>query len=89
MRRDETETAASGCVWSISANVETKERQQVHLDSTQIEQYVGGHVRDDDATAYAAHVSLCLHCAERIARRSRPAAGWERRGLLGRLVPVA
>ena len=61
----------------------------MHMDSTQIEQYVSGHVHDDDATAYAAHLSLCLHCAERIARRSRPAAGWERRGLLGRLVPVA
>jgi anti-sigma factor ChrR (cupin superfamily) len=61
----------------------------MHLDSAQIEQYASGHVHDADAAAYAAHVSLCLHCADRIARRSRPAAGWQRRGALLRLVRAA
>jgi hypothetical protein len=69
-------------------DVDTRARKHMHMDSTQIEEYVNGRA-DDDVTAYVAHLSLCLHCAERIARRSRPAAGWERRGPLGRLVPVA
>jgi hypothetical protein len=60
----------------------------MHLSSTQIEQYVTGHVQDDEAGAYSAHVSLCLQCSERILRRSHPAAGWDRRGPLGRLVRV-
>ncbi len=61
----------------------------MHLQSTQIDRYVSGRLGDDEAAAYATHLTLCLHCAERIARRTTPEAGWERRGPLGRLVRAA
>jgi len=61
----------------------------MHMQSTQIDRYVSGRLEDDAAAAYATHLTLCLHCTERVARRTAPEAGWERRGPLGRLVRVA
>jgi anti-sigma factor RsiW len=60
----------------------------MHLNAAQIEQYVSGQADDATAAACAAHVSLCLECAQRLARCSQPRC-WERRGPLGRLVRAA
>lgn len=60
----------------------------MHLHATQIERYASGRVGKDEAAAYAAHLSLCLACAQRAARHSQPES-WERKGPLGRLVRAA
>lgn len=65
----------------------------MHLHGDVLERYVAGSLPPGRSTAIDAHVSNCLFCAHAVADRTALAAGWERRGWLGRLVrtddPVA
>jgi anti-sigma factor ChrR (cupin superfamily) len=60
----------------------------MHLDAAQIERYTNGQADHAEAAAHAAHVSLCLHCAQRVAKSAQPER-WERKGPLRRLVRAA
>ncbi len=60
----------------------------MHLTAAEIDAYVNGRLDETTTAACSAHVSLCLQCTQRIARRTQPDR-WERQGLLGRLVRAA
>jgi anti-sigma factor RsiW len=60
----------------------------MHLAADQIDAYVSGRLDEATMAACSAHISLCLQCTQRIARRTQPGR-WERQGLLGRLVRAA
>jgi hypothetical protein len=58
----------------------------MHLQSAQIDRYLREQLGGDEVALFSAHLSLCLHCRERVAARAGRGFSWRRRGRLGRLV---
>ena len=61
----------------------------MHLHGEILERYVARELPLETLAAIDAHVSNCLFCAHALAGESSASDGWERRGLLGRLVRAA
>jgi hypothetical protein len=57
----------------------------MHLSAHHIDDYLEGRLAGDGSTQAALHLSICLHCQHRAVERADD-PGWNRRGLLGRLV---
>ncbi len=60
----------------------------MHLYGKTLERYVKRELPGPQLATIDAHVSNCLFCAHAFADEAVLATGWERRGLLGRLVRV-
>jgi hypothetical protein len=58
----------------------------MHLYGEILERYVSRDLPSPTLAAIDAHVSNCLFCAHTLAEETAASNGWERRGLLGRLV---
>ena len=58
----------------------------MHLYGDILEDYVARELPLHTLAAIDAHVSNCLFCAQTLAGETAASTGWERRGLLGRLV---
>jgi hypothetical protein len=58
----------------------------MHLYGDILENYVARQLPPQTLAAIDAHVSNCLFCAHTLAGETAASTGWERRGLLGRLV---
>jgi hypothetical protein len=65
-----------------------KEVMNMHLYGEILERYVDRNLPGTTLAAIDAHVSNCLVCAHALANDSAGSTEWERRGWLGRLVPV-
>jgi len=61
----------------------------MHLYGEILDRYVERDLPADTLAAIDAHVSNCLSCSHEVAAETAAAAGWERRGVLGRLVRAA
>jgi hypothetical protein len=59
-----------------------------HLNEFTLDAYLMRSLDQSQLRTYDAHVLLCLPCALTVEREGLAAERWERRGLLGRLVPV-
>jgi hypothetical protein len=60
----------------------------MHLRAPDIHRYLRRELDEQTLTAVDAQVSVCLPWTQLLAQRAMEQAGWERRGLLGRLVRV-
>lgn len=60
----------------------------MHLRQREIDRYLSRDLDDETLAAMDAQASVSLPWARLLARRGMDRAGWERRGLLGRLVRV-
>jgi hypothetical protein len=58
----------------------------MHLYGQVLNNYVRRDLPTSTLDAIDLHVSNCLPCAQTLASGTAASAGWERRGLLGRLV---
>jgi hypothetical protein len=58
----------------------------LHLHGDTLKHYVARELPPRTLDAIDVHVSNCLSCAHAIAGATSATTGWERRGLLGRLV---
>ena len=58
----------------------------MHLYGQVLENYVARELPPQTLAAIDVHVSNCLFCAHALATGTAASTGWERRGLLGRLV---
>jgi hypothetical protein len=58
----------------------------MHLYGDILEDYVARELPSHTLAAIDVHVSNCLFCAQTLAGATAASTGWERRGLLGRLV---
>ena len=58
----------------------------MHLYGEILDNYVVRDLPLPTLAAIEAHVSYCLSCAHTLASGTATSTGWERRGLLGRLV---
>jgi hypothetical protein len=58
----------------------------VHLYGEVLDHYVARELPAHTLDAIDVHVSNCLSCAQTLATGTAVSTGWERRGLLGRLV---
>ena len=58
----------------------------MHLYGEVLDNYVTRELPQQTLVAIDAHVSNCLFCADTLARGTAASTGWERRGLLRRLV---
>jgi len=58
----------------------------MHLYGQVLEHYVARELPPQTLAAIDVHVSNCLFCAHMLATGTAASTGWERRGLLGRLV---
>jgi hypothetical protein len=58
----------------------------MHLYGDILEDYVARELPAHTLAAIDSHVSNCLFCAQTLAGEAAASTGWERRGLLGRLV---
>ena len=58
----------------------------MHLYGDILEDYVAREMPSHTLAAIDVHVSNCLFCAQTLAGATAASTGWERRGLLGRLV---
>jgi hypothetical protein len=59
-----------------------------HLNESTLDAYLTRSLDQSQLRTYDAHVLSCLPCALTVEREGLAAERWERRGLLGRLVPV-
>jgi hypothetical protein len=59
-----------------------------HLNESTLDAYLTRSLDQSQLRTYDAHVLSCLPCALMVEREGLAAERWERRGLLGRLVPV-
>jgi hypothetical protein len=59
-----------------------------HLNESTLDAYLTRSLDRSQLRTYDAHVLSCLPCALAVEREGLAAERWERRGLLGRLVPV-
>ena len=59
-----------------------------HLNESMLDAYLTRSLDQSQLRTYDAHVLSCLPCALTVEREGLAAERWERRGLLGRLVPV-
>jgi hypothetical protein len=55
-----------------------------HLTEAEIRRYIAG----SRSLQTERHVRLCIFCMHRLADAAQRMVGWERRGLLGRLVRI-
>jgi hypothetical protein len=60
----------------------------MHLHATDIDPYIRRDLDERTLTTVDAQVSVCLPWTQLVAQRAMEQTGWERRGLLGRLVRV-
>jgi hypothetical protein len=60
----------------------------MHLRAPDIDGYLRRDLDERTLTAVDAQVSVCLPWTRLLAQRAMERTGWERRGLLGRLVRV-
>jgi hypothetical protein len=60
----------------------------MHLPTADIDRYLSRDLDERTLTTMDAQVSVSLPWTELLAQRAMEQAGWERRGLLGRLVRV-
>jgi hypothetical protein len=60
----------------------------MHLRAPDIDRYLRRDLDDPTLTTVDAQVSVCLPWTQLLAQRAMEQTGWERRGLLGRLVRV-
>jgi hypothetical protein len=60
----------------------------MHLHAPDIDRYLRRDLDDRTLTTMDAQVSVCLPWTRLVAQRAMEQTGWERRGLLGRLVRV-
>jgi hypothetical protein len=60
----------------------------MHLPARDIDRYLGRDLDERTLSTMDAQVSVSLPWTELLAQRAMEQAGWERRGLLGRLVRV-
>ena len=58
----------------------------MHLYGEVLDNYVTRDLQPQTLDAIDLHVSNCLFCAHTLAGGTAVSTGWERRGLLGRLV---
>ena len=58
----------------------------MHLHGQVLDKYVVRELPPQTPDAIDVHVSNCLFCAHTLATGTAASTGWERRGLLGRLV---
>jgi hypothetical protein len=58
----------------------------MHLHGNVLDNYVRRDLPAQTLDAIDQHVSNCLFCAHTLAGGTAASTGWERRGLLGRLV---
>ena len=58
----------------------------MHLHGQVLDKYVARELPPQTLDAIDVHVSNCLFCAHMLATGTAASTGWERRGLLGRLV---
>jgi hypothetical protein len=58
----------------------------MHLHGNVLDNYVRRDLPAQTLDAIDQHVSNCLFCAHTLANGTAASTGWERRGLLGRLV---
>ena len=58
----------------------------MHLYGNVLDNYVRRDLPAETLDAIDRHVSNCLSCAHTLASETATSNGWERRGLLGRLV---
>jgi len=58
----------------------------MHLHGQVLDKYVVRELPPQTLDAIDVHVSTCLFCAHTLATGTAASTGWERRGLLGRLV---
>ena len=58
----------------------------MHLYGQVLENYVARELPPQTLAEIDVHVSNCLFCAHTLATGTAASTGWERRGLLGRLV---
>ncbi len=58
----------------------------MHLYGQVLDNYVMRDLPPKTLDAIDVHVSNCLFCAQTLANGTTASTGWERRGLLGRLV---
>jgi len=61
----------------------------MHLDSTTLDGYLTRTLERDRLAALDDHLDTCLACRLTVEAEALRPDRWERRGLLGRLVPVA
>jgi hypothetical protein len=59
-----------------------------HLNESTLDAYLTRSLDQSQLRTYDAHVLSCLTCALTVEREGLAGERWERRGLLGRLVPV-
>jgi hypothetical protein len=59
-----------------------------HLNESTLDAYLTRSLDSAQLRTYDAHVLSCLSCALTVEREGLAAERWERRGVLGRLVPV-
>jgi hypothetical protein len=59
-----------------------------HLNESTLDAYLTRSLDQSQLRTYDAHVLSCLPCALTVEHEGLAAERWERRGLLGRLVPV-
>ena len=59
-----------------------------HLNESTLDAYLTRSLDQSQLRTYDAHVLSCLPCGLTVEREGLAAERWERRGLLGRLVPV-
>jgi hypothetical protein len=59
-----------------------------HLNEATLDAYLTRSLDQSQLRTYDAHVLSCLACTLMVEREGLAAERWERRGLLGRLVPV-
>jgi hypothetical protein len=60
----------------------------MHLRTSDVDRYLSRELDDRTLTTVDAQLSVCLPWTELVAHRAMEQAGWERRGVLGRLVRV-
>jgi len=60
----------------------------MHIYGQLMQSYVKRDLPERQLAVLDEHVSNCLSCAQTLADEATATAGWERRGLLGRLVRV-
>jgi hypothetical protein len=60
----------------------------MHLHAPDIDRYLRRDLDDRTLTTMDAQVSVCLPWTQVVAQRAMEQTGWERRGVLGRLVRV-
>jgi hypothetical protein len=58
----------------------------MHVYGDTLKNYVARELSPRTLDAIDVHVSNCIFCAHSLADATQARAGWERRGLLGRLV---